>query len=113
MFGYSGDIRDHNSDLACPGQPTTAIHANNIDDVGGCALGIVYKSDVNDVKPEDFAIFSVNYTCPWYLKTVFEVPPDMPACPEGGCICSFFWIHRVCHSRVSHMMLALTVSIGT
>ena len=83
MLGYSGDIRDHNSDLACPGQPTTAIHANNIDDVGGCALGIVYKSDVNDVKPEDFAIFSVNYTCPWYLKTVFEVPPDMPACPPS------------------------------
>ncbi|KAJ3534747.1 hypothetical protein NM688_g7086 [Phlebia brevispora] len=89
-----GDIRDPNSPLACPGQPTTAIHANNIEDVAGCAIGIAYKSDVNDVQPQDFAIFTVNYTCPWYLNTEFQIPADMPACPEGGCICGWFWIHN-------------------
>ncbi|KAF7796010.1 hypothetical protein EIP86_007179 [Pleurotus ostreatoroseus] len=88
-----GDNRDLNSNLACPGQPTTAIHANNIEDVTGCAIAIAYKSDVNDVQPEDFAIFTTNHTCPWYLNTNFDIPAGMPACPEGGCICAWFWIH--------------------
>ncbi|KIP10435.1 hypothetical protein PHLGIDRAFT_125488 [Phlebiopsis gigantea 11061_1 CR5-6] len=89
-----GDIRDKNSDLTCPGQPTSAIHANDASDAAGCALGIAYKSDFNDVQPEDFVIFSVIHTCPWYLNNNFQVPADMPACPNGKCICGFFWIHN-------------------
>ncbi|GJE96238.1 hypothetical protein PsYK624_124320 [Phanerochaete sordida] len=89
-----GNIQDPNSDLACPGQPTTAIHANDINDAAGCGIGIAYKSDINDVQPEDFVIFSVIHTCPWYLKNDFQVPQGMPACPDGKCICAFFWIHN-------------------
>ncbi|EKM58455.1 uncharacterized protein PHACADRAFT_89092 [Phanerochaete carnosa HHB-10118-sp] len=89
-----GSIQDPNSDLCCPGQPVTAIHANNIDDTAGCALGIAYKSDFNDVQPEDFVIFSVVHTCPWFLKNTFQVPDKMPACPNDNCICGFFWIHN-------------------
>ena len=95
MLRDSGDIRDQNSNLACPGQPTTAIHANDINDAAGCALAIAYKSDFNDVQPEDFVVFSVVHTCPWYLNNAFQVPADMPACPNGKCICAFFWIHNV------------------
>jgi hypothetical protein len=95
LISTSGDIRDPNSNLACPGQPTTVIHANNIDDAAGCALGIAYKSDFNDVQPEDFVIFSVVHTCPWYLQNTFQVPENMPACPDDKCICGFFWIHNV------------------
>lgn len=105
---HSGDIRDASSNLACPGQPTTAIHANNIDDTAGCALGIAYKNDFADVQPEDFVIFSVIHTCPWYLNNDFQVPADMPACPNGGnCICAFFWIHnvRVCVAMLCCMKL--------
>ncbi|PSR74237.1 hypothetical protein PHLCEN_2v9981 [Hermanssonia centrifuga] len=89
-----GDNRDLSSNLTCPGQPTTAIHANNQADVAGCAIAIAYKSDINDVQPEDFAIFTVNYMCPWFLETTFQIPADMPACPEGGCICAWNWIHK-------------------
>ncbi|KAL4250822.1 Lytic polysaccharide monooxygenase AA14 [Abortiporus biennis] len=77
----------------CIGQPMSEYHTTGINDLMGCALGITYKSDVNSVQPEDFAIFSVNHTCVWELNTKFQVPSDMPACPEGGCICAWFWIH--------------------
>jgi hypothetical protein len=80
-------------DNPCPGQPTTAFHANNINDLGGCALAVAYKSDANEVKPEDFVVFSVNHTCVWNLHTYFSVPADMPPCPNGKCICMFNWIH--------------------
>ena len=62
-------------------------------DLKGCALAITYESDVSKVKPEDFTIFSVNHTCVWYKDTDFQVPARMPPCPEGGCICAWFWIH--------------------
>lgn len=86
-----GDIQAGNN--PCPGSPTIAFHAKSIEDTRGCAFGITYKSDVNSVKPEDFTIFTVNHTCVWHRFTDFQIPADMPECPEGGCICSFNWIH--------------------
>ncbi|KZT40257.1 hypothetical protein SISSUDRAFT_1032078 [Sistotremastrum suecicum HHB10207 ss-3] len=82
-------------DYPCPGAPTKEFHANNLADVQGCGLAIAYTppSHVNDIKPEDFVIFSVNHTCVWTLHTDFHVPAKMPACPEGGCTCAWFWEH--------------------
>lgn len=70
------------------------FHANNEEDVAGCALSIVYKSDEHDVKPEDLVVFSVNQKCPWKRFTDFQIPADMPACPPEGCICGWHWIHE-------------------
>ncbi|KAI0071994.1 hypothetical protein K474DRAFT_1651739 [Panus rudis PR-1116 ss-1] len=81
------------SNYPCPGQPTSQFHTTGIDDVKGCALAIAYKSDARSVQPEDFTVFSVNHTCVWYLNTAFQVPADMPPCPEDGCTCAWFWIH--------------------
>lgn len=93
MFASSpgGDIQDGNN--PCPGSPTTAFHANNEADVRGCALAITYQSDASSVKPEDFVVFTTNQTCVWNRFTDFQVPADLPACPDEGCICSFNWIH--------------------
>ncbi|KAF9048809.1 hypothetical protein BJ165DRAFT_1526227 [Panaeolus papilionaceus] len=89
-----GDIRvPNNPNDVCPGASSQAYHTNGIDDLEGCGLAIAYKSDVNQVQPEDFTIFSVNQTCVWTRFTDFQVPARMPPCPDGGCICSFFWIH--------------------
>uniref|UniRef100_A0A8H7XLC7 Uncharacterized protein n=1 Tax=Psilocybe cubensis TaxID=181762 RepID=A0A8H7XLC7_PSICU len=89
-----GDIRDpNNMDDPCPHSPTTAYHTNGFDDLEGCALAIAYKNDARAVQPEDFTVFSVNHTCVWTRHTDFQVPARMPPCPEGGCICAFFWIH--------------------
>ncbi|PCH42354.1 hypothetical protein WOLCODRAFT_137865 [Wolfiporia cocos MD-104 SS10] len=88
-----GGDAGYGSNWPCPGQPSTQFHTLSIDDVYGCALAIAYKPDANDVQPDDFVIFSVNQTCVWYLNTAFQVPQDMPACPEGGCTCAWTWIH--------------------
>ncbi|EIN04012.1 hypothetical protein PUNSTDRAFT_108851 [Punctularia strigosozonata HHB-11173 SS5] len=86
-----GDVRQ--GDSPCPNSPTSAYHTNGIDDLKGCSLAITYKSDPNDVQPEDLAVFSVNQTCVWTRFTDFQIPAEMPACPEGGCICTWNWIH--------------------
>jgi len=90
-----GDIRDlKNPDYPCPNSPTSQFHTNGIDDLGGCALSVAYKSDINDVKPEDLVIFSVQQKCVWNLHTHFEIPKNMPPCPNGKCICAWHWIHK-------------------
>ncbi|KAI0787686.1 hypothetical protein C8Q74DRAFT_1366521 [Fomes fomentarius] len=88
-----GDV-GYGDNFACPGAQPSAIHTTGLDDVKGCALGIAYQSDVHALKPEDFTIFSVNHTCVWYLNTEFEVP-QLPACPEDGCHCAWFWVHSI------------------
>ncbi|CAE6424438.1 unnamed protein product [Rhizoctonia solani] len=90
--GEGGDARDGNS--VCPESPMATFHTNGISGLGGCGLAIAYKDDVRAVKPEDFAVFSVNHLCVWNRFTEFEVPAKLPECPGGKCICSFFWIHR-------------------
>lgn len=88
------DTRDpNNPNNVCPGSPSLAYHTNGIDDLEGCSLAIAYKDKVEDVKPEDFTVFSVNQTCVWTRFTDFAVPERMPPCPDDGCICAFFWVH--------------------
>ncbi|QRV74901.1 hypothetical protein RhiJN_02916 [Ceratobasidium sp. AG-Ba] len=90
--GQGGDVRDGNN--VCPDSRMAAFHTNGISGLGGCGLAIAYKSDIHAVKPDDFAIFSVNHVCVWNRFTDFQVPAKLPACPDGKCICSFFWIHK-------------------
>ncbi|KAB5593995.1 hypothetical protein CTheo_2596 [Ceratobasidium theobromae] len=90
--GEGGDIRDGNN--VCPNSRMAAFHTNGVSGLGGCGLAIAYKNDVHAVKPEDFAIFSVNHMCVWNRFTEFDVPAKLPECPGGKCICSFFWIHK-------------------
>ncbi|KAH7884632.1 hypothetical protein F5I97DRAFT_1929481 [Phlebopus sp. FC_14] len=86
-----GDIRD--GDWPCPNSPPSQFHTTGIDDVKGCALAIVPESDPSKIQPEDFVIFSVNQTCVWNRFTEFQVPADMPPCPNDKCTCAWFWIH--------------------
>jgi len=69
------------------------LHAPQRSDVAGCALGIAYKSNVKDVNPEDFVIFSVVKDCPARALQAFDVPA-LPACPNGRCTCAWFWVHN-------------------
>lgn len=89
-----GDIRQpNNPNDPCPGSDMSEWHTTGINDLFGCSLAITYQSDVTQVKPEDFAVFSVNQTCVFNRFTDFQVPAAMPPCPPGGCICAWFWIH--------------------
>ncbi|WWC70230.1 uncharacterized protein I206_104180 [Kwoniella pini CBS 10737] len=67
--------------------------SQNPKDVKGCGIAIAYESDVSKIKPEDFSVISVNYTCPWFKNVDFQIPSNLPPCPEGGCHCMWGWIH--------------------
>ncbi|KAG8746514.1 hypothetical protein FRC10_004648 [Ceratobasidium sp. 414] len=83
------------TEIACTKAATSYFASGEgISDLGGCGLAIAYKNDIHAVKPEDFAIFSVNHQCVWNRFTDFAVPAKLPECPGGKCICSFFWIHK-------------------
>jgi len=69
------------------------LHSPQRSDVAGCALGITYKSNPSDIKPEDFVIMSVVKDCPARALQAFDIP-FLPACPNNKCICSWFWIHN-------------------
>lgn len=73
----------------------TEYHTNGIDDLKGCALAIAYNDVAANVQPEDFVVFSVNYTCVWTLHTSFSIPAELPPCPNGKCTCIWTWIHAV------------------
>ncbi|KAI0322552.1 hypothetical protein OF83DRAFT_1235365 [Amylostereum chailletii] len=104
-----GDIRQ--GDNPCPNSPTSEFHTTGIDDVKGCALAIAYKDDFNAVEPEDFTVFSVNQTCVWTRFTDFSVPERMPACPNGKCICAWFWIHSIDSGGEQNYMTAFQCNI--
>ena len=64
---------------------------NDDQNLMGCALAIAFKSNPYDVQPEDFTVMSVQEQCVRQRDTVFAIPSNLPACPEGGCTCSWFW----------------------
>lgn len=33
---------------------------------------------------------------PFFRKTWYDVPADMPECPEEGCYCAWLWIPDGC-----------------
>jgi hypothetical protein len=66
---------------------------------GGTALAIAYTSDVKAVKPSDMTIISVNTVSPWFRNTDYKIPAGLPACPEGGCLCTWNWIHQANHGE--------------
>jgi len=69
------------------------LHSPKRTDVAGCAIGIAYKSEQSAVKPEDFVIVSVVKDCPARALQAFDIP-YLPPCPNGKCICAWFWIHN-------------------
>lgn len=69
------------------------MHAPSREDVAGSALAIAYKSDQYEVEPSDFVVFSVVHDSPARQLQSWDVP-DLPACPDDKCMCSWFWIHK-------------------
>jgi hypothetical protein len=67
----------------------------NISWFGGTALAIAYTSDANALQPSDLTVISVNYTSVWWRQTEYQIPSGLPSCPEGGCLCTWNWIHEV------------------
>jgi len=66
---------------------------NQLGEIKGSAIAIAYKSDVHDIKPEEFVVISTNQSSPYYVHTSYSFPAGLPECPEGGCHCMWGWIH--------------------
>jgi hypothetical protein len=96
------------TDVACPVDPgayhaggTTCREGDESCQIGwegndeasllGCALAIAYKPTAEETKPEDFIVMSVQDRCVRERATSFQIPSNLPACPEGGCTCGWFW----------------------
>ncbi|KAJ7765721.1 hypothetical protein B0H16DRAFT_1524121 [Mycena metata] len=72
------------------------MHTQNETRAAGTAFAISYTSDITKVTEENLAVFTVRYHTPWKRLTSYDVPADMPACPEGGCICAWGWVPNGC-----------------
>ncbi|KAH7101427.1 hypothetical protein BKA62DRAFT_795448 [Auriculariales sp. MPI-PUGE-AT-0066] len=76
----------------CIGDP----NLHNFSMAQGTAFAISYTSNINEVNLDNLVVFSVAPRTPWKRLTAYEVPADMPACPEGGCICAWGWVPDGC-----------------
>ena len=64
------------------------LHTQNQSNAAGTAFAIAYKSDIHSVTLDDLVVFTVAPNTPYKVTTSYDVPADMPACPDGGCICA-------------------------
>lgn len=72
------------------------MHTKDQNGAAGTAFAISYESDISKVSPDNLAVFSVRYHTPWKRITSYDVPANLPACPEGGCICAWGWVPNGC-----------------
>ncbi|OCF37563.1 hypothetical protein I316_00689 [Kwoniella heveanensis BCC8398] len=66
---------------------------------GGTALAIAYTSDVDSLQPNDMTVISVNFNSVWEREISYSIPAGLPACPAGGCLCTWNWIHQGGHGE--------------
>ncbi|KIY64670.1 hypothetical protein CYLTODRAFT_413158 [Cylindrobasidium torrendii FP15055 ss-10] len=79
------------------------LHAQNHSMAAGTAFAISYTSDITQVNEDNLVVFTVAYNTPWHRVQSYSVPADMPACPDGGCICAFGWIPNGCGQANMYM----------
>lgn len=78
----------------CLSEPN--MHTQNESMAAGTAFAIAYVSDISQANPSNMAIFTVAYNTPYKRLATYDIPADLPACPEGGCICAWTWIPNGC-----------------
>ncbi|KZV79844.1 hypothetical protein EXIGLDRAFT_447792 [Exidia glandulosa HHB12029] len=71
------------------------MHSTSEADASGTVLAIAYKSEVHDVQYEDLVVVSVAPNTPWKRIAKYEIP-NLPACPEDGCVCAWGWSPNWC-----------------
>ena len=72
------------------------MHVQNQSAAQGTAFAISYESELERVTLENLVVFSVAEHTPWKRLATYEVPGDLPACPEGGCTCAWLWVPKGC-----------------
>ncbi|KAL3481069.1 hypothetical protein BJX99DRAFT_254047 [Aspergillus californicus] len=106
-FSYNGEFasewpdgEDHPEDWSGADgdciQDDGALHTYNQSMAAGTAWAISYEGGLEDVTMEGLVVFSVLEHTPWKRLATYEVPADLPACPDGGCICAWLWVPNGC-----------------
>lgn len=85
-------VADNGGENACP-HDYNSLHVEDESKVKGTALSIAYTSDENSVQPTDFAVISVDFDSPFKVDVNYQIPQNLPECPEGGCLCMWGWVH--------------------
>ncbi|KAL0576610.1 hypothetical protein V5O48_005368 [Marasmius crinis-equi] len=88
------------------------IHTMNETTAAGTAFAIAYKSDPLAVQPEELTVFTVLEHTPWFREVTYEIP-DLPACPEGGCVCAWGWVPDGCGEPNMYMQPFKCIVTGT
>ncbi|KJA20613.1 hypothetical protein HYPSUDRAFT_1090757 [Hypholoma sublateritium FD-334 SS-4] len=71
------------------------VHAQNESMAAGTIFAISYTSDINQVTEDSLVVFTVLPNTPWQRLATYHVP-NLPACPDRGCICSWGWVADNC-----------------
>ncbi|KAF9261836.1 hypothetical protein L218DRAFT_869295 [Marasmius fiardii PR-910] len=79
------------------------MHTQNETMASGTAFAISYTSELDKVTPENLVVFTVLEHTPFKRLATYQVP-DLPACPEGGCICTWGWIPNGCGQPNMYML---------
>ncbi|CAA7260299.1 unnamed protein product [Cyclocybe aegerita] len=86
---------------ACISDPN--IHTQNETMAAGTIFAISYVSDLTQVTKENLVVFTALYHTPWRRLATYKVP-NLPACPEEGCICAWGWVPRGCGEPNMYML---------
>ncbi|KAF5320701.1 hypothetical protein D9619_002173 [Psilocybe cf. subviscida] len=71
------------------------IHTQNETMAAGTIFAISYNSELSQVTEENLVVFTVLPNTPWRRIATYKVP-NLPACPPGGCICTWGWVANGC-----------------
>ncbi|KAJ6611709.1 hypothetical protein B0H10DRAFT_2055378 [Mycena sp. CBHHK59/15] len=93
IFGDGQDYPDGLGGVDCITQLN--IHTQNESMAAGTAFAISYQSDLAAVTPENLVVFTTLYHTPWKRLATYSVP-NLPACPDKGCICAWGWVPNGC-----------------
>ncbi|KAI0842323.1 hypothetical protein F5Y06DRAFT_124659 [Hypoxylon sp. FL0890] len=94
------DGKEHPEDWHSPSAEAClddgAMHTHNESTAAGTAFAISYNADISKVTMENLAVFTVLEHTPWKRIATYQVPADLPPCPEGGCYCAWLWVPDGC-----------------
>ncbi|KAJ7742353.1 hypothetical protein DFH07DRAFT_750488 [Mycena maculata] len=93
VFGDGQNYTDGLGGVDCITQLN--IHTQNQSMAAGTAFAISYQSNLSAVTPENLVVFTTLYNTPWERIATYSVP-NLPACPDGGCICAWGWVPNGC-----------------
>ncbi|KAJ7723815.1 hypothetical protein B0H16DRAFT_1333847 [Mycena metata] len=96
-FGDGQNYTDGLGGLDCISELNSAYHTpkQNESMAAGTAFAISYQSELSAVTPENLVVFTTLYHTPWKRIATYGVP-NLPACPEAGCICAWGWVPNGC-----------------